>query len=441
MRWLVDGDAWRISTISFTVIAMRRILRHRPLRLIFLANLVSMLGSGMNSAAVFWHVLQMTHSELALGKLLVLQTLPALLLLPFSGVVIDREDRRHIVLLLDFARGSVILCVAILALRGKVQLWHLYAMNTLVAAGFWLFWPTINALIQELTPEFEFVQSNTMLLAGVQGGWLLAGAVVGFLYNHIGLGWILIIDCATYVISFLCYFIVRRGRSVVARPQRSVEEQSMNAWHKFWQELHDGFLYLRGRTHLVMLGTSWALFLGAMLTQGAVTAPLSDRILRSGAVGYGWLNGGWGTGAFLSAAYASQFIKKWRARFAAGLALAVLSVCLFALPFSRYLWVAVALYTIMGSGRGLGGTALSSEMMEIIPKHFMGRVQNTFYFAGTMLQLVLSIGVAAVANNHGLTPAFAIIGVVYLIACLASIWPVNDTKLSMEEPAAESLAH
>src|SRR5216110_3694578 len=197
---------------------MRQILSHRGLRLVFVANLVSMLGSGMNAAAVIWHMLQLTHSEVSLGKLLVLQTVPALVLLPFSGVIIDREDRRHLIMLLDFSRGAVILAVALLALAGRVQLWHLYLMNTLVAAGFWLFWPTINALIQELTPDEEFVHANTFLLAGIQGGWLIAGSIVGFVYNHIGLGGVLLIDCSTYLVSFLCYFAVRKGRHVVPRP-------------------------------------------------------------------------------------------------------------------------------------------------------------------------------------------------------------------------------
>src|SRR5258708_358765 len=85
-------------------------------------------------------------------------------------------------------RSSISVALAILAFRGHVQVWQLYLMNPLVAAGFWMFWPTITALIQELTPEGEFVQSNTFLLAGVQGGWLIAGAIVGFMYNHIGLG-------------------------------------------------------------------------------------------------------------------------------------------------------------------------------------------------------------------------------------------------------------
>ena len=52
---------------------------------------------------------------------------------------------------------------------------------------------------------------------------------------------------------------------------------------------------------LVLLSTSWALFLGAMLTTGVVSAPLSDRILHAGAVGYGWFNGGWAIGAVVSA--------------------------------------------------------------------------------------------------------------------------------------------
>jgi len=161
---------------------MRSILQKTSLRYIFAANVVSMLGSGMNSAAVAWFLLKATHSETALGTLAVLQTLPAMLMLPFTGVIIDREDRRRLVMMLDAGRAVIILTVAILAFRGKAQVWELYLMAMLVAAGFWMFWPTITALIRELTPDEEFVHANTFLLAGVQGGLLMAGAVVGFMY-------------------------------------------------------------------------------------------------------------------------------------------------------------------------------------------------------------------------------------------------------------------
>lgn len=420
---------------------MRQIFQHRPMRLIFIANAVSMIGSGMNAAAVIWHVLQVTHSELSLGKLLVLQTAPALLLLPFSGVIIDREDRRYLIMLLDSARGVVIAAIAALTLTGHLRLWELYAMTMLVAAGFWMFWPTINALIQELAPDADFVRSNTMLLAGVQGGWLIAGAAVGFLYNHIGLGWILVIDAATYVVSIVCYFNVRRGRVVVHPEQKPGEElahDAAGAWGKYWRELGEGTVYLKERPHLMMLGVSWALFLGAMLTQGVVTAPLSDRILRAGAVGYGWLNGSWGVGAFLSALYSPVVIGKLQARRTAGWSLALLGISICLAPFSHFIAVAAVIYVFMGSGRGVAGTALSAEMMQLTPKHFMGRVQNTFYLAGTILQLGFSMLVGAVAHRRSLTLAFAMIGLMYLIAFVTAIWP--EAALQRERPAIPTVA-
>src|SRR5215510_14094450 len=115
---------------------MRAILQKPGLRYVFIANTVSMLGSGMNSTAVAWFILQTTHSEMALGTFAVLQTLPAMLLLPFTGVIIDREDRRWLVMALDAARALIILTVAILAFKDQVKVWHVYLMNTLVAAGF-----------------------------------------------------------------------------------------------------------------------------------------------------------------------------------------------------------------------------------------------------------------------------------------------------------------
>src|SRR5947207_11252124 len=108
---------------------MRASFGNRPLRFVFAANLISMVGSGMNSTAVAWYILQTTHSEMALGTFAVLQTLPAMLLLPFTGVLIDREDRRRLVMMLDAIRAVIILAVSILAFAGKTKVWELYAMN------------------------------------------------------------------------------------------------------------------------------------------------------------------------------------------------------------------------------------------------------------------------------------------------------------------------
>src|ERR1700726_43849 len=318
---------------------MRSILQKRSLRFVFAANVISMLGSGMNSAAVAWTILQRTHSEMALGTFAALQTIPAMLMLPFTGVIIDREDRRRLVMWLDAGRAVVILAVTVLAFLHRVQVWQLYLMNTLVAAGFWMFWPTITALIQELTPEGEFVQSNTFLLAGIQGGWLIAGALVGFLFNHIGLGGVLLIDVSTYVVSFLCYFAVRKGRHVVLRPEelRADILAAEGQLQRFWREMREGLHFLRDHRAAVMLGISWALFLGAMSTGGVVTPSLSERVFHAGPVGYGWLSAGWGTGAFVSALYAPQVIALLGGRRAIAFSMALVSVAMASAPISQFL--------------------------------------------------------------------------------------------------------
>jgi MFS family permease len=417
---------------------MRAAFGQRPLRFVFAANVISMLGSGMNSAAVAWYILQATHSEMALGTFAVLQTIPAMLMLPFTGVIIDREDRRRLVMWLDALRAVIILVVAILAFRHRVQVWQLYLMNTLVAAGFWMFWPTITALVQELTPEGEFVQSNTFLLAGVQGGWLIAGAFVGFIYNHVGLGGVLLLDVSTYVVSFLCYFAVRKGRHVVLHPQelRADLLAAETQLERFWREMRDGLHFLRDHRPVVLLGISWALFLGAMINGVVVTPSLSERVFHAGAVGYGWLNAGWGTGAFLSALYAPQAIAALGGRRALAFSMALLSVCVVCTPIAPFLALAIALYFIMGSARGVGGVAMNTSLMEMVPKHLMGRVQNAFYFAGTFLQLSLALAVGATAHKVSLVGAFAILAVVYILAFVASSWPVGSVAVP-EEVAAE----
>src|SRR5215467_3211823 len=409
---------------------MRLILEKTSLRYIFAANVVSMLGSGMNAAAVAWFVLKATHSETALGTLAIFQTIPAMLMLPFTGVIIDREDRRRLVMMLDAARAIIILVVSILAFRGKAQLWELYVMATLVSAGFWMFWPTITALVRELTPDSEFVHANTFLLAGIQGGWLTAGAVVGFMYEHVGLGGVLLIDFLTYVFSFLCYLLVRKGKHVVPRPAElradilAAESQA----ERFWREMKEGIYFLRQTRSVIFLGASWALFLGAMATGSVVTPSLSDRVFHAGATGYGWLNAGWGTGAFLSVLYAPQMIAKAGWRRSIAISMALLAICMILAPHSMFLAAAVALYGIMGSGRGVSGIAMNTSLMEQVPNHFMGRVQNIFYFFGTGLQVVLAITVGAGAQHPRRTAGVAILGFVYALAFVSSTWPTGEPR-------------
>ena len=412
---------------------MRAILGQRPLRFVFAANVISMLGSGMNSAAVAWYILEATHSEMALGTFAVLQTVPAMLMLPFTGVLIDREDRRVLVMWLDAVRAVIIVTVAILAFRHRVQLWQLYLMNTLVAAGFWMFWPTITALIQELTPEGQFVQSNTFLLAGVQGGWLIAGSIVGFMYNHIGLGGVLLIDVSTYVVSFLCYFGVRKGRHVVLRPEElradllAAENQFAALLARDARRPALSARPSRGRAARHQLGVVSRRH-DHRSSRHAVAErarfPRRRRRLRMAQRRMGHRR--------ISQRLVRSRRHRQPRRTPIGGVLHGAAGCVRGVRSSLAL-VRVAPFCctrLMGSARGVGGIAMNTSLMEMVPQHLMGRVQNAFYFFGTFLQLVLALAVGAVAHKVSLVAAFAILACVYGLAFVAASWPVGTASSS-----------
>ena len=83
----------------------------------------------------------------------------------------------------------------------------------------------------------------------------------------------------------------------------------------------------------------------------------------------------------------------------------------------------------MGSARGVGGVAMNTSLMEKVPKHFMGRVQNTFYFCGTFLHWCSRVSVGAVAQKVSLVVAFAI-----LHACTSSHSSAPLGRLSVTSP-------
>jgi hypothetical protein len=215
------------------------------------------------------------------------------------------------------------------------------------------------------------VESNTFLLAGVQGGWLIAGALVGFMYNHIGLGGVLLIDVSTYVVSFLLLFrrAQRTSRRVAPEELRADILAAETQFERFWRDMREGLHFLRDHRAVFLLGISWALFLGAMITGNRRHSVAERTHFHAGAVGYGWLNAGWGTGAFLSALYAPAIIASLGGRRSVAFSMALLAACVICAPVSHWLVAAILIYyAVMGSARGVGGIAMNTSLMEMVPK-------------------------------------------------------------------------
>ncbi len=394
-----------------------------------------MLGSGMNSAALSWYVLQKTHSPVSLGTLILVQTLPMLLLAPVTGVIADRTDRRRLIMWMDGARSLIIFTVAVLCLLHRETLTELYGMSILVSAATSIFWPTMTALTQELTPKDQYVAANTLLMIGVQGGFLLAGAAVGFVYNRVGLGGVLFADVATYLVSLLCYGLLRKGRHVVTHPADLEPQLGITA--RFISDTVAGIRYLQGNVYVVLLCTSSAIIFAAIFAQNVVVPPLADQVLHSGPVGFGWINAAWAIGAFLSAGFVPTLVRRFGVRGSVGLTTGLVAAGCAIVPLFSRLWAALLVFLLMGAARGVSVVGLNTGLMEAVPEHYMGRVQNTFAIVSRLMQIVIGMTLGVIAHTIGLFTAFCGLAMVYAIAAIAAAAARSPSTI-FEQSAAQT---
>ena len=139
----------------------------------------------------------------------------------------------------------------------------------------------------------DVVPLNALVQGTAQGGWMIAGAAVGFLYQRIGLGGTLTMDATSYVISVLLMLRLRKGVHPVHN------EKTVLSLGQFNRDFIAGLRYMSSQTRVLILGLVGALFTAAMMSQNVLTAPYSDKILKAGAVGFGYCNAGWSLGAIL----------------------------------------------------------------------------------------------------------------------------------------------
>ena len=410
----------------------------RGFRYFFVAMFVSLFGSGMNFTGVSWYILTATHSTVAVSLQVIVITLPGLIIPFLGGVLIDRYDRRYLGVMLDFARGIVVLATSYVAWRGHLELWHLYAMTLVTGTGSAMYWSTVNALVQEVIPANQFAGANAAVLIGVQSGMLLAGSLVGFLYDRAGIAGILCIDGLTYFVSAYCLFQLRRGyvsprahqkypRAFSERTEATAEalETAENPeiaeaglGLAVYADLKEGFAYLKQQPAVRALGVTHAVMMAGVVSANVILVALASDVLHSGARGLGFLEAGWATGAIIGGLLASQLAGPLRLTLYAA-ALAGLAVGHMVVPFVAFLAGAVALQIFFGLCRALGGVVAQSSLMTIVPRHFMGRTQSAIAILTTAIQLFMSLALGWVAQSAGIIAGYTLLALLYVFATVS----------------------
>ena len=243
--------------------------------IVWIGQIISILASGMSGFGLSIWMFEKTKSATAMGLMQVSYILPFLLLSPIAGVMVDRYNRKLMMMISDFAAVTATFAILILQATGHLQFWHLYVANVLYGLGNTFQWPAYSAAISTMVPKEQYGRANGLISLQEAGPGvlapILAGAVLATSQAH-GLTIILTIDVLTFFIAIGALLIVH-----VPQPEKTVEGQKEKG--SIWKEAAYGFKYIFKRPSL--LGLQMIFFFGNLFTGIGFTVFAPMILLRT----------------------------------------------------------------------------------------------------------------------------------------------------------------
>ena len=215
----------------------------RTFSVIWLGQLVSSLGSGLTAFALPVWIYQRTGSAEAFGLLFFAATVPAVLLSPFAGALVDRWDRRKVLIATDALAALATLAIAGLLYTGRFEVWHLFLISALSSAVGTFQSPAFSAVIGVLVPRRHFTRASGMMQTADAVTGILTPLLAGVLVVTVGLWGILLIDFATFVVAAGTLAVTR----IPSPPAPDGPRRSL------LREAHDGWVFVRDRRGLLYL--------------------------------------------------------------------------------------------------------------------------------------------------------------------------------------------
>ncbi len=263
-----------------------RALNHPKFRLYFMGQVLSQIGTWMQSVAQSWLVLQLTGSPLRLGLISTLQFAPMLVFSVFSGAVADRVSKRRLLLATQSVLAGQALALAVLVWSGHVQYWHVAVLACLLGLVNTLDNPARQSLVSELVGRSDVVNAVALSSAGFNSARIVGPAVAGLLIARFGIAPAFLLNGVSFLFVITALVMLR-----VHAERRRPRGASMLA------EMGEGVVYAL-RTPRLRLALGVLLVVSVFVFNFSVYVPLLARdVLHQGADGFGFLMAALGVGA------------------------------------------------------------------------------------------------------------------------------------------------
>lgn len=343
-----------------------RALKHRNFQLFFSGQLISLIGTWMQSIAQSWLVYRLTGSSLLLGTVGFASQFPVFIMAPFGGHIADRHNRHRVVIATQAASMVLAFVLAVLTLTGTVRVWHIFVLAALLGIVNAFDIPARQAFIVDMVGREDLMNAIALNSSMFNGARIVGPAVAGVVVARIGEGWCFFANAVSYIAVIIGLLMMK----VSCRPRVEVESPLQN--------ILEGFRFVATTVPVRAL----LLLLGLVSLVGmpyAVLMPIfAKEILHGGARELGILMGATGVGALggaltLATRTGLKGLGRW-----INLASLGFGVSLILFSLSRNLMLSTAFLLPVGFCMMLQMAASNTLLQAMVPDRLRGRVMSVY---------------------------------------------------------------
>jgi MFS family permease len=379
--------------------------RHRNYRLFFFGQLISVIGTWMQTVAISWLVYQLSNSAFTLGMVRFLGAIPITLLTLVGGAVADRFDKRRIVVLTESTAMVLAFALAGLVYFGVVKIWQIVLLGLLEGITDAFDIPTRQSFVVEMVGKDDLMNAIALNSSLFNGARVFGPALAGVLIAVIGVAGCFFVNGVSYVAIVVAYLAMRLPAAAPRAERRPM-----------WHETLEALRYVRGhRTLCAIIGLVTVVSLFGW--PYSVLLPVFARdVLHADARGYGFLMAANGIGALVGAlTLASLGDSPYKRKlFYGGLYGFCGMLCVFA--YSKSYWLSAAALAGSGFFMIIFFATANTSVQTRVPDELRGRVMGIYALAFLGLTPFGSLIAGALARATSATFAVTLGAIICIIA-------------------------
>jgi len=352
-----------------------RSLKYRNFRLYFGGQSISLIGTWIQQIAMPWLVYDVTHSVFLLGVVGFTGQIPTLILGSFTGVLTDRWNRYHILIVTQTLSMTQALILASILFYGNIQVWHIILLSIVLGCINAFDIPARQSFLVEMVEDKKDLGNAIALNSTMFNGARLIGpSIAGILIATTG-------EAICFLINGLSYLVV-----IASLLNMKIVPRKINTKNRgFKKDIKEGFSYAFGFAPIKFIVLLIALISLTGLPYSVLMPAYSKEILHGGSHTFGFLMGASGLGAMMGALYLASRKSVLGLERLIPIGAGIFGIALIAVGLSWNFYLSVILMIITGFGMMLGLASSNTILQTIVDDDKRGRVMSiyTMAFMGT----------------------------------------------------------